>query len=60
DKYGLLAGMHNALAAQAAGGLCFLLVIYFICRHGLSHPSLGAYRTEETASSLALSPESVG
>ncbi|MBI1982571.1 MAG: MFS transporter [Acidobacteria bacterium] len=60
DKYGLLAGMHTALAAQAAGGLCFLLVIYFICRHGLSHPSLGAYRTEETASSLALSPESVG
>jgi len=44
DHYGLLAGMHVALAAQVAGGLCFLLVLYLIRRDGLHHPALAAYR----------------
>ncbi len=44
DRAGLLAGMHTALAAQVAGGLLFLLVIYFIRRDGLRHPALAAYR----------------
>ncbi len=59
DRYGLLAGMHTALAAQAAGGFCFLLVIYFIYRHGLHHPSLEAYRQEESAAKLGLAPANV-
>ena len=59
DRYGLLTGMHTALAAQATGGICFLLVIYFIYRHGLHHPSLAAYRQEETAAKLGLAPANV-
>lgn len=46
DRYGLLAGMHTALAAQVCGGLSFLTVIYFIRRHGLRHPALSSYQTE--------------
>ena len=44
DRSDLLTGMHTALAAQVAGGLSFLLVIYFIRRDGLRHPALAAYR----------------
>ena len=44
DRAGLLAGMHTALAAQVAGGLLFLLVIYYIRRDGLRPPALAAYR----------------
>ena len=44
DRYGLLTAMHTALAAQVAGGICFLSVIWFIRRHGLHHPALAAYR----------------
>ena len=49
DRYDLLTGMHTALAAQVAGGLCFFVVIYFIRRHGLHHASLAAYRGSEPA-----------
>src|SRR3990172_1752027 len=44
DRSDLLTGMHAALAAQVAGGLSFLLVIYFIRRDGLRHPALASYR----------------
>ncbi len=47
DRFGLLAGLHTALAAQVAGGLCFFLVIHMIRRHGLHHPALAVYRTGE-------------
>ncbi len=73
DRYGLLAGMYIALAAQVAGGLGFLVVIYLIRRHGLHHPVMAAYRTPEpnerhpTATSgatatpsIPISPEEVG
>ncbi|MGH9556296.1 MAG: spinster family MFS transporter [Terriglobales bacterium] len=45
DRAGLLAGMQVAVAAQVAGGLLYLVVIYFIHRDGLHHPVLDAYRT---------------
>lgn len=47
DRFGLLAGMHTALAAQVMGGLCFFLVIYMIRKHGLHHPALAVYRAEQ-------------
>ena len=40
DRYDLLTGMHTAVAAQVAGGLCFFVVIYCIRGHGLRHPAL--------------------
>ena len=48
DRYDLLTAMHTALAAQVAGGLCFLSVIYLIRRHGLHHPALAEYRGLES------------
>ena len=44
DRAGLLAGMQVAVAAQVAGGLLYLMVIYFIRRDGLHHPVLAGYR----------------
>jgi hypothetical protein len=46
DRYSLLAGMHCAVAAQVASGLCFFVVIYLIRRHGLRHRSLTPYTAE--------------
>ncbi len=43
DSYGLLAGMHTALAAQAVGALCFFGVVYFIRRDGVRHPAVAEY-----------------
>lgn len=43
DAYGLLAGMHTAVIAQAAGALCFLGVVYFVRRDGLRHPAVALY-----------------
>ena len=45
DSAGLLAGMQAAVVAQVAGGLLYLLVIYFIRRDGLHHRVLEEYRT---------------
>ncbi len=56
DRYSLLTGMYTALAAHVAGGLCFLVVIYFIRRHGLHHPALAAYRAVETPGEMSPSP----
>lgn len=44
DRYSLLTGMYTALAAHVAGGLCFLVVVYLIRRHGLHHPAMAPYR----------------
>jgi len=35
DRYDLMQGMHTAVVAQAAGGICFLIVVYLIHRHGI-------------------------
>lgn len=43
DRRDLRAGLQLAVAVMVAGALCFLLVIYFIRRHGLRHPLLEAY-----------------
>jgi hypothetical protein len=37
-------GLQIAVAVMSAGALSFLLVIYFIRRHGLHHPALAPYR----------------
>jgi MFS transporter, Spinster family, sphingosine-1-phosphate transporter len=57
DSYGLLSGMHTALAAQVVGGICFLGVIGFIRRDGLDHPALAQYRS--TLEPVSSSPEPV-
>ena len=44
DILDLQVGLQIAVAVMAAGALSFLLVIYFIRRHGLRHPALDAYR----------------
>ncbi len=49
DRYGLLTGMHAALAAQVLGALCFFLVIYFIRRDGLHYPALARYHAGESS-----------
>lgn len=45
DSYGLMTGLHTAVAAQVVGGVCFLGVIWFIRRDGLEHPALAHYRS---------------
>ena len=52
DRYGLLAGMHAAVAAQLIGGLLYLLVIHFIRRDGLQHPVLARYRVLSPVSAV--------
>ena len=49
DRYDLLTGMHLALVAQLAGVVSYALVIYFIRRDGLHHPSMAAYREADPA-----------
>ena len=44
DIFDLQLGLQFAVGVMAAGALCFLLVIYFIRRHGLHHPALSSYR----------------
>ena len=56
DRYDLLAGMHLALAAQLAGVVSYAMVIYFIRRDGLHHPSMAAYREAEPAADPGGSP----
>jgi predicted MFS family arabinose efflux permease len=43
DIFDLQLGLQFAVAVMAAGSLSFLLVIYFIRRHGLRHPALSSY-----------------
>src|SRR5712692_1417683 len=40
DVSNLLVGLHAAVAVMVAGALCMFLVIYYINRDGLHHPSL--------------------
>ena len=47
DIFDLQLGLQFAAGVMAAGGLSFLLVIYFIHRHGLHHPALSIYRQGE-------------
>ena len=56
DRYDLLTGMHLALAAQLAGVVSYALVIHFIRRDGLHHPSMAAYREAEPAADPGGSP----
>ena len=43
DIFDLQLGLQLAVAVMAAGSLSFLLVIFFIRRHGLRHPTLSSY-----------------
>jgi MFS transporter, Spinster family, sphingosine-1-phosphate transporter len=43
DIFDLQLGLQFAVAVLALGSLSFLLVIYFIRRHGLRHPALSSY-----------------
>ena len=43
DIFDLQLGLQLAVAVMAAGSLSFLLVIFFIRRHGLRHPALSSY-----------------
>ena len=56
DRYDLLTGMHVALAAQLAGVVSYAMVIYFIRRDGLHHPSMAAYREAKPAADPGGSP----
>ena len=49
DRFGLLAGMHAAVAAQVAGRLGFVAVLFLIRWHGLHHPAMAAYRLAEAS-----------
>ena len=44
DIFDLQLGLQFAVGVMAAGAMCFLLVIFFIRRHGLHHPALSSYR----------------
>jgi fucose permease len=43
DIFDLQLGLQLAVGVMSAGSLCFLLVIFFIRRHGLQHPALSSY-----------------
>jgi len=43
DVFDLQLALRLAVAVMAAGSLSFLLVIFFIRRHGLRHPALSSY-----------------
>jgi predicted MFS family arabinose efflux permease len=43
DVFDLQLGLQFAVGVMAVGALCFLLVIFFIRRHGLRHPALSGY-----------------
>ena len=43
DIYDLQLGLQFAVGVMAAGAMSFLLVIFFIRRHGLRHPALSSY-----------------
>jgi predicted MFS family arabinose efflux permease len=40
DHYGLVRALHIPVAAQLAGGVFFVLVVFLIRRHGLQHHAL--------------------
>jgi MFS transporter, Spinster family, sphingosine-1-phosphate transporter len=44
DIFDLQLGLQFAVGVMAGGAVCFLLVIFFIRRHGLQHPALSGYR----------------
>lgn len=44
DIFDLQLGLQLAAGVMGAGSLSFLLVIFFIRRHGLQHPALSGYR----------------
>jgi MFS family permease len=44
DIFDLQLGLQLAVGVMAGGALCFLLVIFFIRRHGLQHPALSSYQ----------------
>ena len=44
DIFDLQLGLQLAVGVMTAGAMCFLLVIFFIRRHGLQHPALSSYR----------------
>ena len=44
DIFDLQLGLQVAAAIMGLGALSFLLVVYFIRRHGLQHPALSSYR----------------
>ncbi len=44
DIFDLQLGLQFVVGVMAAGALSFMLVIFFIRRHGLHHPALSAYR----------------
>lgn len=44
DIFDLQLGLQFAVYVMLAGAVCFLLVIFFIRRHGLQHPALSSYR----------------
>jgi MFS family permease len=44
DIFDLQLGLQFAVGVMAVGAMCFLLVIFFIRRHGLHHPALSSYR----------------
>ena len=54
DRYGLIKALHIPIAAQLMGGMCFVLVVLLIRRHGLRHRVLGRYwQSKALAASLA-------
>ena len=50
DIFDLQLGLQFAVAVMAVGALSFLLVIFFIRRHGLRHPALSSYHAVADAS----------
>ena len=44
DIFDLQLGLQMAAGIMGAGALSFLLVVFFIRRHGLQHPALSSYR----------------
>ena len=52
DMSDLQIGLQAATAVMVCGALLLLLVIYFIRRDGLHHPSLAQFRAEEEAAAI--------